>query len=104
MSIPFNRDIVLYLEVLLDRARRGEVQFLVASASRVPMSPEGWGSLEVEGFAAFGPLVPRLDEPSLRNAHAKTLEGLAGAVEQAEGAFRALVTRFDAEGVEEDGA
>lgn len=77
------------------------MQFLVASTSRVPMSPEGWGSLEVEGFAAFGPLVPRLDEASLRNAHAKTLEGLAGAVEQAEGAFRALVTRF---GAEDDGS
>jgi hypothetical protein len=59
------------------------------------MTPEGWGTLEVEGFAAFGPLVPRLDETSLRNAHAKTLEGLTGAVGHAEGAFRALVARFE---------
>lgn len=91
----FNRDLVLYLEVQLDRARKGEIQFLIASSSRVPMTPEGWGTLDVEGFAAFGPLVPRLDETSLRNAHAKTLEGLAGAVEHAEGAFRTLLGRFE---------
>jgi len=91
----FNRDIVLYLEVMLDRARKGEIQFLIASSSRVPMTPEGWGSLDVEGFAAFGPLVPRLDETSLRNAHAKTLEGLAGAVGHADAAFKALLGRFE---------
>ncbi len=92
--IPRNRDLVIYLELLLERARKGEVQMLITSVASLPLSPAGWGSLEVEGYAAFGPLVPRLDEGSLRGAFAKTLEGLAGAAAQANGEFEQLAARF----------
>lgn len=94
MTLPRNRDLVLHLELLLERARRGEVQILITSSARLPLSPEGWGALEVEGYAAFGPLVPRLDEASLRGAFAKTLEGLAGAAGEANQGFEQLVARF----------
>ena len=90
------RDLVLHLEVLLERAKRGEVQFFISSAAILPFSPEGWGKMEVEGYAAFGSLAPRLDKESLKGAHAKTLEALMGAAGEANQAFDVLVARFDA--------
>lgn len=95
MSSDQKRDLVLFLERMLERARRGEIQFFVASSAYLPFTPEGWGQLDVEGFSAFGALAPRLDEPSLRAAYAKTLEGLAQSAGQANEAFEALLKRFD---------
>lgn len=89
------RDLVLYLEGILERARRGEVQFFIASAAYLPFTPEGWGSMEIDAFAAFGSLAPRLDEASLRGAYAKTLEGLTQGAEQANDGFVKLLGRFD---------
>lgn len=89
-----NRDLVFYLERLLESARRGEVQFFVASAAVLPFSPEGWGTLEVDAFGAFGSLAPRLDEASLRQAYAKTLEGTAQAAGELNVGFEKLLERF----------
>jgi hypothetical protein len=88
------RDLVLFLERMLERARQGQVQFFIASAAYLPFTPEGWGQLDVEGFSSFGSLVPRLDEQSLRAAYAKTLEGLAQSAGHANEAFEALLERF----------
>lgn len=91
---PRNRDLVLYLEELLESARRGEVQFFVASAAVLPFRPEGWGRLDVQAFGAFGALAPRLDETSLRGAYAKTLEGVAQAAGELNVGFEKLLERF----------
>lgn len=91
------RTIVLELELLLERARKGELQVLILSSAHLPMTPEGWGELKVEGYAAFGDLVHRLDKASLKGAHAKTLEGLVGAAGELNKAFDVLVERFEPE-------
>lgn len=90
------RDLILHLEVLLERAKKGEVQMYIGSCAFLPLTVEGWGEMRVEGYAAFGSLVHRLDKESLKGVYAKTLEGLSGSAEQANAAFEKLVERFDA--------
>jgi hypothetical protein len=94
VTAPRNRDLVMHLELLLEQARKGELQLLIVSAARLPFSPEGWGSLLVEGYAAFGPIARRFDETSLRATYAKTLEGVAGAAATADADFNELLKRF----------
>lgn len=94
MTDQRRRDLVLFLERMLERARRGEIQFFIASSAYLPFTPEGWGELKVEGFSAFGSLASRLDEDSLRAAYSKTLEGLAQSAGQANEGFEVLLERF----------
>ncbi len=70
-------EVVAYLEYLLDRARAGEVQFLVASAGVTPAGePTGF---EVKAYAAIGSRIPRLLPQYRMAAYGTTLEGLASA-------------------------
>lgn len=89
------RDLVLYLERMLESARRGEVQIFIAASARLPFTPDGWGALEVEPYACFGSLAARLDEASLRGGYAKTLEGLAIAAGGANQGFERMLARFE---------
>lgn len=88
------RDLVLHLEELLMRARAGEVQMYVGSAAYLPLTPTGWGEMQVTAFSSFGSLVPRLDEASLRGVYSKTLEGLTSSATNANDAFGELLMRF----------
>jgi len=92
---PEQRALVLHLEALTASAKRGEVQFYISSAAVLPMTEAGWGAMQVEGYAAFGDLVARLDKPSLVSAYAKTLEGLQQAAGQANQGFEKLCERFE---------
>jgi hypothetical protein len=67
--------LVAYLEALLDRARAGEVQFIVCSAAITPAGePAG---LTILPFSGIGPRVVRWEPPSRAAAYQTTLEGLA---------------------------
>lgn len=88
------RELVLHLEELLIRARAGEVQMYVGSAAYLPLTPTGWGEMQVTAFSSFGSLVPRLDEASLRGVYSKTLEGLTSSATNANDAFGELLKRF----------
>ncbi len=66
-------DLVTYLEGLLDRARAGEIQFLVCSAG---VTPEGEPTgFDVRVHVAMGDRVPRYAPPARRAVYAAVLEG-----------------------------
>lgn len=66
--------LVAYLEDLLDRARAGEVQFLVASAGVTPAGePAGF---DVRAYAALGDRVTRYAPSARRAVYASVLEGV----------------------------
>lgn len=73
-------ELVAFLELVLERARKGEVPFFVGSAALTP--PDEPSGLDVRAYAAIGSRVERW-APAARNAaYATTLEGLGSAAER----------------------
>lgn len=84
--------LVAYLELVLERARVGEVQFFVGSAGLTPAGePTGF---DVQAYAALGDRIPRLRPADRSAAYVSTLEGLASANVELQKAMDPLLSRI----------
>lgn len=80
--------VVAYLEALLERARAGEVQFLIASAGVTPIGePTGF---DVKAHAVIGDRPARWSPSARRAAYATVLEGLQSSATALDKNFKVL--------------
>jgi len=84
--------LVAYLEALLERARAGEVQFLIASAGVTPAGePTGF---EVKAHVAIGDRPPRWHPTARRAAYGTVIEGLQNGAAVLDKNFQAMTPKL----------